>query len=849
MKKVIKKLTVGLLCLCMVLSLVACADGGGSNENEQEGTSEATQLTHGKVWSAPSSVKILRDDVKYANKQAAKLSYHAVRNEHENYQLLITAEKDISHFELQVNDLKNGKEVISKDNVTVYVQKYVYSTDSAGNGYIPDPLIPMENADAYDENVIKAGQNGALWVTIYIPEDTKAGVYEGTFRLVLEGTEGEETLDVPVSVDVYDYTLTEEVNARTLFSWRYIRVAAGELDGSIEMMEKYYDFFEDYRISLQTLPVESLSGQEYIDALLEHYDDISNYCIMNIKGEMTGGLYSSSYRDIVMEEYLLIAENSTAEKNLFDKASIFTVDEPHLTEESGRRGLISQLQQVNAMVEEVIDTIAADTSARFKEFKKIKNWEDSIRDIPNIVTLNYMSWLFENEDSEDAQTMLSLMNCICPYFTHVSDSSIEQLERMAEKYDLDLWWYGCVAPRPPAPTYHISDLNLLSPRTVSWLQSKYDIQGNLYWDVAGYTYETQDESLYYAVDLYEKPYHYDGWTAGDGFLVYPGAAYDVYGPIPSLRLMSIRDGMEEYEILENLKTVLENDPDAFDDTITTDSIMNMFYDPVALSTSRMYTDGEAELDFVTLRKNLLEFITGFQAGLGFVLGDISIIGETAEVTYYVQDGATVIIDGETQKPVEGNEYKYEMDLAQDTYIHLTVQNSSGETKKYNQFVGTPLYVLNAMSDESHATDITVTEGSTAEIVTSDTYSTDGTALHVKLNGVLTGDIIDDATFKPAVTFDFSMFGDVDVTDLQVIRMDIYNPGAETEVSVNVYSGDSYDSLGTYQIKEGKTILELDMTKLMSGLANADRMVLEFANINAEGTVQSYEFYVDNMVGE
>ncbi len=850
MKKLLKQCLASLLILMMALSLVACSEGGGNGDDNQEPEqSVATQLDHGKVWSAPSSVKIEQADVKYADKQEAKLSYQAVKNEYESQQLLISAEQNITHFELQTADLKKGDAVLSKDNVTVYVEKYVYYSEAIGNGYMPDPLIPMDAADEYEENVIESGKNGAFWVTIYIPKETEAGLYEGTFKLGIKGDKGEETLDIPVSVNVYDYTLTDEVNARNLFSWRYLRVGSGELDGSIEMMEKYYDFAKEYRVSLQSLPVETLSAEEYVDAVIEHYDEISNFCILNQKGDMTGGVYLEKYRDIVTQEILALAEHSTAEKNLFDKACIYTIDEPHITEEAARKTLISQLEQINGMLQEIADLVAADKTGRFSEFKKIPDWKQSIVDMPNIVTLNFFSWLLENENTEDGQAILNGLNCICPVFTSVTDESMERLESMCEKYDLDLWWYGCVTPRPPAPTYHISDPNLLSSRTVSWLQSKYEVQGNLYWDMAGYTYENLEESLFYAVDLYESPYHLDAWPAGDGFLLYPGAAYGVYGPIGSLRLMSIRDGMEEYEILEDLKTSLKENPDAFDASVSVDSIMDMFYSPVALSTKKMYTDGEENLDFIALRKNLLEFVTGYQTGLGFVVGNVQITGTKAEVTYFVQDGATVLIDDQVQQAKDGNKYIYEMNLEEDVYIHVTVKNAEGETKKYDQYIGTPLYTLNALSDDSAVSGVTVTEGSAVELVTNDAYSVDGTALHLNVNGVVTGDVLQDATFKPSVTFDFSLFGDADVAALKIMRMNIFNVGEEATMTVKIYSGTSFDSLGEYQLKAGDNTLELDLTKLISGMGSADSMVFEFDNINEDGTPKTFEFYVDNIVGE
>ena len=38
-------------------------------------------------------------------------------------------------------------------------------------------------------------------------------------------------------------------------------------------------------------------------------------------------------------------------------------------------------------------------------------------------------------------------------------------------------------------------------------------------------------------------------TVGDGQLLYPGAKFDVFGPLSSRRLESLREGFEDYECL------------------------------------------------------------------------------------------------------------------------------------------------------------------------------------------------------------------------------------------------------------------------------------------------------------
>ena len=40
---------------------------------------------------------------------------------------------------------------------------------------------------------------------------------------------------------------------------------------------------------------------------------------------------------------------------------------------------------------------------------------------------------------------------------------------------------------------------------------------------------------------------------GDGILIFPGSAYNQLDPIPSIRLLNMRDGIEEYQLLTMLE--------------------------------------------------------------------------------------------------------------------------------------------------------------------------------------------------------------------------------------------------------------------------------------------------------
>ena len=835
MKKLIKQILAVTLSSVMVISLMAC--GKKPNKDVTE------DVKYGKVWSAPSTVKVELNETDYENKGAAALSYETVKNEYESCQLILSAEKEIDRFILKTSDLKNGSNVLSAENFEVYVQKYITYTYQATSGHMPDALLPMDAADKYNENKIAAGENGAFWVTIYVPKEIEAGLYEGTFELIMEGKDGEEKQDIPVSVNVYDYTLTDELNARSLFSWRYDQTAVGELDGSIDMMTYYYEFFQKYRISMQSLPLETLSGQEFADAVVKYYDQLSSYCLLSNIGNITGNLLYEE--EAVREQILAIAAISSPEKNYFGKAMAYFQDEPDFPNLA--QNVLKNARTYKTFLQNAVDVIKADKTGKYDNFKKIKNWEESILGIPSIIPEYTEEWLYENEYTEVGQALLQELSCLCPQWAKTTDENLTKLKALCDKYDIELWWYGCDSPEAPFPTYHIGDENLLSSRTVTWIQSKYDIEGNLYWDTAGYT----DNQTYLYIDVYEWPYRSEkfAWEAGDGNLCYPGAPYGVYGALPSIRLMSIRDGMEEYEFLEDIKNELKNNKNMFGKSISNDEIMNLFYGAVYNDLSYMYSDGEGGLNFSELRKQLLELTVGIKEGLGFVMKGIKVQGEIGMFDFYIQDGATVTVNGQEQQPVSPLTYKYEMNLTETTQVEVVVTNSEGKSVTYHRYVAEPQQQLNTMSEQSIMDGITVTKESKAEFVSTNKYSTDGTSVHFNVNGVLSGDELEDATFAPTASIATSLFGEIKLSELSNIQMDVYNPRAPFSFKLKVYTGATYVDLGSYEVRQGANTVLVELSDTQKEhITNADRVVLEFVNAQ-EGKELSYEFYLDNIVGQ
>lgn len=488
------------------------------------------------VWTKRGNTRVLADAViENLQEKPCKIVVEGARGEYESAQILISPDCDVQNYDLELSHIKCKESGywIYKDCWTVYNQKYMKIEAPSSKDYeyplgeYPDALLPFEKAKEYGENNVKAGKHQGIWLTLKIPDDQRAGEYFGSFVLTVDGVKYE----IPVAITVWDFNVPKEVHLQSDFGVEPNWIKLGENDYLPDMVRKYTEKLMEFRFapSLLAFKVNSFhSGEEFAKQVrLFHQADkpYLSTIMLPVESHPETGLDKKRFKTFA---WALMQASVEDKINYMEKAAVFCnfIDEP----------------QLNGTWEE-----ANRTSRHFEEFKgKIADefWEageqtefrkavcDCMRKLKNYVTIHIDERITEVKN-------------YC-----VSIPKMKTKEQRAQYKDMDsVWWYTCGAGDVPS---WVIDHKLLDMRLMAWMSYDYNIKGMLYWETCMFCEWKfcMESHLNHEViiDCYKQARRIS--TAnGDGYLFYPGKPYGIYGPVESIRLHALRDGMEDYEYL------------------------------------------------------------------------------------------------------------------------------------------------------------------------------------------------------------------------------------------------------------------------------------------------------------
>ncbi|MCP4643853.1 MAG: DUF4091 domain-containing protein [bacterium] len=436
-------------------------------------------------------------------------------HEYESFQVALMAAPDqgLGETRVDVSDLvlADGTSRITADHIEWHQVGYVKADNlpphpaapDASPGWWPDALLPVETF------TVAPGFTQALWFTVYTPAGTPPGDYTGTVTLHPANA---PATTVTVKAQIYGFDLSVRGHFKTAFAL---------MDGFLErvygkpltpaLRQQYGDYVLKHRLNPDDISRTSAPAVED----LVHFRDqgLNTFNVMNMveeRGERTWVCYSAPevYTPAFKEQVVKRLDPAVAQlrqHGLADMAYVYTFDErgrdfwPTITEYFG-------------LVKE-----------RYPEIKTF--------------TTAYIP--------QDPEVMHSLnLDWNCPL---TAKYNYEQAEK-CRAAGLQVWAYICLGPRYPYANW-LCEHPLVESRVIWWQAYHQKMDGFLYWGLNIWNRPNNTDLVNPADGPFLEFDINSGGTwptlYGDGRLLYPG----IDGPIGSIRLANIRDGLEDYEYL------------------------------------------------------------------------------------------------------------------------------------------------------------------------------------------------------------------------------------------------------------------------------------------------------------
>lgn len=625
-----------------------------------------------KVWVAPNSVKVLQDQQPPTDPDM-ELKFKSARNEYESGQIIVSALSSVTTITaVSVSDLvctdQSGTVIgnIPSNAVSTYVQHYINANTTRSaypTGWYPDALIPLDKYFAINTNIsVAAGMNQGLWFDVKVPENVPAGIYAGSVSITIDGT----AQTVPVEFEVWDFTLSNTTHTQTAFDiwldqFKYLDTMYDYQDTSktdaqlasakteaYRMKEKYAEFFEKYRLTCQTLPFADDDAAQFAQNAATYLNAHPNMYSYRIP------FNNRTSENLNHSKEIIQALNNAS---ILDKGYVYWSDEP-----TTPVGLAK------------LDTLCTDLD-------NIKT-ELGISKIRNLVTMPF------NNNYNDK------VNLWCPIsYNFTSSGFVDAIEPRIARGD-EVWFYTCNNPVYPHPSYHIND-NLSGGRILSWMKKAYSIQGTLYWaaNIFGGSFSNNDGATTASRDIWNNPYADN--TAGDGFLVYPGNAYNTEDPFPTIRLESIREGNEDYEYLWMLEQKIVTAAANLGVSVTPDQILKPLYERL-FTNEDSYSSDPAVLQGV--RREAAQMIMDIDKNPSalIVFGDMNYENNIRSMKVYTEQGSTVKVNGVdvTASTSTGSSLEFSTNLGftVNTLVDVSVEVTNGTNTRtmIRSFIANPL---------------------------------------------------------------------------------------------------------------------------------------------------------------
>jgi len=489
------------------------------------------------VWVADPLTKILPSMTAPAN-AAKSVVIDAVRNEYESGQIVVTPSVSIEKLTASCGPVTgpDGPKPQVTPHFVGYVPVQRNTIDTPPEhligppGDFPDPLLEDRSVP------VEAGKNRSIWLTVYVPKGANPGVYSASVEINADGA----AASVPIEITVHPFTLPD---ARTLhitnwFSPPNLAHAHGVepyTEPFWKWLEVWARFMADHRQNTVITPILNLitaadDGRGNLTFDFSQFDRwVELFKKAGVVGTIEGGHLagrSGGWESPDFDGYYPVIKMPDGSRRENAKVTV--------TSEEYRQFLSQFLPALQAHLEE-------------------KGWLGQylqhLTDEP--IPENAESYKKASAYLRQYAPKLRIIDAsMCTLLAGAIDIWVPQPPEFGDKIDFfrdrvkagdEVWIYTCLSPKGKYMNRFI-DYPLLDVRLLHWANFKYDLPGYLHW---GLNYWTGDPFK----DL-EPNWGGDTYLpAGDSHITYPGKT----GPLSSIRLEAMRDGIEDYELLRLLE--------------------------------------------------------------------------------------------------------------------------------------------------------------------------------------------------------------------------------------------------------------------------------------------------------
>ncbi len=509
------------------------------------------------------------------------VNLYGARGEYVSFQLVVTNNSDsplkgilvnMDSFKSSTVQFNIYPELFLEWAVEVKTKSTGYPKASLGKGWYPDALIPFECVQADSSlverwwiyplelpdfnNRIDDQRSMLIWVDQYIPFDkseAEPGVYTSDISVKI----GDELKSIPVNLHVWDFAVPNENRLRASLQHE------GFLSRKDEQQElEIYQLFKRNRIALMdptyTPELEVSNHGEFVfdwnsfDSRLKKY--FSGEAFTKAYGYEYGPGYGEPIESFILPFDVYGKHNTLGWPD---------VGPPDVERNPGNKSkYIDAIKTVRNHLKTMIDPDKTQISVYLNGLDESyfpEAWERMVY-YGNIFREYYPEARFRIDGGYSEEAMQVVQNSIGSWASHTLNYNYDLMKKYQEK-GIEDWLYGPMLYESKVNSWVGSstfiDLPLINDRAISWSSWKYHTFSWIGWGVgpdwerAWYDSETRKNTYKSGADS-DPNYTYKKLN-GNALLIYsPGIVANVSVVCPSIRLKTMRNGVQEYEYMRLL---------------------------------------------------------------------------------------------------------------------------------------------------------------------------------------------------------------------------------------------------------------------------------------------------------